>query len=81
MVALKLAWARIAAEGKGEQQVNEQMRMFLVRAIGLANPAPLPTLSPARRNRTIVRFALGKSAEHLLLGLEYLIKCGAERLS
>jgi single-stranded-DNA-specific exonuclease len=77
VVALKLAWALgIAAEGKGEQQVNEQMRMFLVRAIGLAALGTIADVVPLRdENRTIVRFALGKSLqEHLPLGLEYLIE-------
>ena len=75
VVALKLAWA-LGTAAEGKQQVSDRMRMFLVRAIGLAALGTIADVVPLlSENRTIVRFALGKSLqEYLPLGLEYLIE-------
>ena len=75
VVALKLAWA-LGTTAEGKSQVSERMRMFLVRAIGLAALGTIADVVPLLdENRTLVRFALGKSLqEHLPLGLEYLIE-------
>lgn len=72
-VALKLAWA-LCQQASGAKRVGQQMREFLLKAVGLAALGTVADVVPlVDENRVLVRHGLVALREYPILGIEALI--------
>ncbi|MGN0911536.1 MAG: DHH family phosphoesterase [Thermoguttaceae bacterium] len=80
-VAFKLAWQLGVEMGPDGVKTSQEMREFLLGAIGYAALGTIADVVPLRdENRTLVRYALERSlVDHLPMGVKFLLEYSSTR--